>query len=72
MGKKSRYGSGSGMNILDHISESLKTIFWVKNTFFYADPGSIFDPGSRMRDEKIRIRVNITDPQHCPQHGSTA
>ncbi len=23
---------GSGMNILDHISESLQTIFWVKNT----------------------------------------
>jgi hypothetical protein len=29
MGKKSR--SGSGMNILDHISESLETMFWVKN-----------------------------------------
>jgi hypothetical protein len=28
MGKKS--GSGSGMNIPDHISESLETIFWVK------------------------------------------
>ncbi len=27
MGKKS--GSGSGMNIPDHISESLETIFWV-------------------------------------------
>jgi hypothetical protein len=24
-------GSGSGMNITDHISESLETIFWVKN-----------------------------------------
>jgi hypothetical protein len=30
MGKKSR--SGSGMNIPDHISESLETTFWVKNT----------------------------------------
>jgi hypothetical protein len=30
MGKKSR--SGSGMNIPDHISESLETNFWVKNT----------------------------------------
>jgi hypothetical protein len=30
MGKKSR--SGSGMNLLDHISESSETIFWVKNT----------------------------------------
>jgi hypothetical protein len=27
IGKKSR--SGSGMNIPDHISESLETIFWV-------------------------------------------
>jgi hypothetical protein len=25
-------GYGSGMNILDHISESLETIFWVKNS----------------------------------------
>jgi hypothetical protein len=25
-------GSGSGINILDHIPESLETIFWVKNT----------------------------------------
>jgi hypothetical protein len=39
MGKKSR--SGSGMNKPDHISESLKTIFWVKiHKFFKADPGS--------------------------------
>jgi hypothetical protein len=30
MGKKSR--SESGMNIPDNISESLETIFWVKNT----------------------------------------
>jgi hypothetical protein len=29
MFKKSR--SGSGMNIPDHISESLEKIFWVKN-----------------------------------------
>jgi hypothetical protein len=35
-------GSRSGMNNLDHISESLETIFWVKNKilkFFVADPG---------------------------------
>jgi hypothetical protein len=25
-------GSGSGMNIRDHISESLETFFWIKNT----------------------------------------
>jgi hypothetical protein len=30
MGKKSK--SGSGMNIPDHVSERLETIFWVKNT----------------------------------------
>jgi hypothetical protein len=48
MGKKSRSGSGirMGMNIPDHISESLKAIFRVKNTqkFFDADPY----PGSRI------------------------
>ncbi len=39
MGKKS--GSGNGMNNPDHISESLKTIFWVKILkFFDANPGS--------------------------------
>jgi hypothetical protein len=37
MGKKSR--TGSGMNIRDHISESLVTIFWVKILkFFDVDP----------------------------------
>jgi hypothetical protein len=30
LGKKSR--SGSAMNIPGHISESLESIFWVKNT----------------------------------------
>jgi hypothetical protein len=46
MGKKS--GSGSGMNNLDHIFESLETIFWVKIfKFFDADPG--------FGMEKIRI-----------------
>jgi hypothetical protein len=64
MGKKS--GSGSGMNNLDHNSESFETIFWVKILkFFYADLGwKIFgsgigdgknsDPGSEL--EKIRIQ----------------
>jgi hypothetical protein len=55
MGKESRFGSG--MNIQNHISESLETIFWVKILkFFYADadPGSgnLFDPGSGIQDEK--------------------
>jgi hypothetical protein len=49
MGKKS--GSGSGMNIPDHISESLETFFGVKILkFFDADLGS---------------GINIPDPQHC-------
>jgi hypothetical protein len=57
MGKKSGSGSGSGMNIPDHISESLETIFWFKILkFFDADPESgIFltlDPGWK----KILIR----------------
>jgi hypothetical protein len=41
MGKKSR--SGSRMNIPDHISESLETIFWLKKLKFFdedSDPGS--------------------------------
>jgi hypothetical protein len=46
MGKKSRIGSG--MNIPDHIFESLETFFWVKILKFLdadADPGSgnLFD-----------------------------
>jgi hypothetical protein len=51
MGKKAR--SGSGMNILDHIIESLEKISWVKILeFFDADPdpdlgsGNLFDHGS--------------------------
>ncbi len=51
MGKK----SGPGMNIPDHISESLETIFWVK--FFYADP----DPGSFRHTGSD---INTPDPQH--------
>jgi hypothetical protein len=43
MGKKSRSGPGSGMNIPDHISESIEKIFGLKNMvlkFFDADSGS--------------------------------
>ncbi len=48
------------MNIPDHISESLETIFWVKilKVFdAYPDPGSmnIFDPGSGIREGKKLI-----------------
>jgi hypothetical protein len=54
MGKKSRFGSGSGMNILDHISESLEPIFWVKILWCRSGSGirNLFDPESVMRDRK--------------------
>jgi hypothetical protein len=60
MGKKSRFGSG--MNIPDHISESLETIFWAKILEFFdtdADPGIFLtlDPGSRMEKNRTRGRV---------------
>jgi hypothetical protein len=52
MGKKSLsdLGSGSGMNISDHISESLETFFW--------DGGirNLFDPGSGMQEFGSGIR----------------
>jgi hypothetical protein len=56
-------GKKSGMNIRDHISESLKTIFWVKILkLFDADP----DPGSGMKKNSDEgSGVNIRDPQHC-------
>ena len=59
--------SGSGMNILDYISESLETFFWVKIIkFFDAHPDpEIFltmDMGSGM--EKFGSGINIPDPQH--------
>jgi hypothetical protein len=55
MGKKS--GSESGVNVPDHISESLETVFWVKILkFFDADPGS--------RMGKFGSGINIPDPQH--------
>ncbi len=65
MDKKPR--SGSGMNILDHISESLETILWVKILKFFdadADPGIFWtlDPGGKNSDPGSAI--NIPDPQH--------
>jgi hypothetical protein len=67
MGKKSR--SRSGVNIPDHISESLKTIFGLKILkFFNADPypgSGIFltlNPGWKNSDPLSGI--NIPDPQH--------
>jgi hypothetical protein len=79
MGKKSR--SGSGMNVPDHIPESLETFSWVKILkFFYVDP----DPGSRifltldpgsgifliLDGKKLGSGINIPDLQHCNQYGS--
>ncbi len=51
-------GSGSGINNPDHISESLKNIFWVKilKSLMRIRDGKNSDPGSGM---------NIPDPQHC-------
>jgi hypothetical protein len=73
MDKKSR--SGSRMNIPDHISESLETIFRVKILKFFdrtriRDPVSgIFltlDPGPGILDrKKFGSGINIPDSQHC-------
>jgi hypothetical protein len=57
-------GSGSWMNILDHISESLETIFWIKILKFFdadAEPvfGNLFEPRSGIREK------HLPDPQHC-------
>jgi hypothetical protein len=49
------------MNIVDHIFESLETIFWVKIfKLFDADPesGNLFDPGSGMEKNRIRDKKN--------------
>ncbi len=58
-------GSGSWMNIPDHISESLETIFWVKilKVFdAYANPvsGNLFDSGSTMEKLGFGIRIQNT------------
>ncbi len=47
------------MNIPDHVSESLETIFWLKIHKFF-DAGS--DPGSGI--ENFVSGRNIADPQH--------
>jgi hypothetical protein len=56
MGKKSRSGIQDGHP--NYISESLETIFWVQNTSILccgAGIRNIFNPGSGIRDGKIRI-----------------
>jgi hypothetical protein len=60
--KKSR--SGSGMNIQDHISASLETIFWAKILEFFdvdADPGIFLtlDPGPDPEWEKFGSGMEI-------------
>jgi hypothetical protein len=59
---------GSGMNNLDHISESLQPIFWVKILkFFDADPGSRSRDGKNSDPgwKKFGSGINIPDPRHC-------
>jgi hypothetical protein len=62
MGKNQDPDPGTGMNIPDHFSGSLETIFWAKILkFFNADPESgIFL--TKIRDGKIWIRD--PDPKH--------
>jgi hypothetical protein len=69
MGKNQDPDPESRTNIPDHISESLETIFLVKNTSFFdadADLGSeiflILDPEWKNSDSGSGI--NIPDPQH--------
>ncbi len=52
-------GSGSGMNNPDHISKSLKNIFFLVKILKFFD----VHPGSGM--EKFGSGINIPDPQHC-------
>jgi hypothetical protein len=62
MGTKLR--SGSGMNIPDHISESLETIFvWVKILkVFVADANPVSGSGSLFY---FGSGINIPEPQYC-------
>jgi hypothetical protein len=59
--------SGSGMNIPDHISESLNNHFWVKIIIFFdADPGFGMEK-IRIGDPGCGSGINIPDPKHCLQ-----
>ncbi len=65
IGKKS--GSGSGMNNPDHISESQKTIFWVKylNSLVWIRDGKKIGSGIRDGEKSDPgSGINIPDPQH--------
>ncbi len=66
MGKKINIRAGPGMNILDHISEILETILWVKNTSLMRIRNIlIWDPGWKNSDPGSGI--NIPNPQHWPK-----
>jgi hypothetical protein len=54
--------SGSGVNIPDHFSDSLETVFRAKNIYSLMRIRNLFDVGSGM--ENFGSRINIPDPQH--------
>ncbi len=58
MGKKSIFG----IRDEDHISESLETIFWVRNTLHFLMQIRIREPGWKNSDPGYGI--NIPDSQH--------
>jgi hypothetical protein len=63
MGKK----SGFGINIPDHISESLETTFKYLNFLLrmrILDQGIFLTLDSGSGKEKLGSGINITDPQH--------
>jgi hypothetical protein len=58
---------GSRMNIQDHFSESLETVFWVKNLKYLNSLNrtrNLDNPGSWIQVKKIGPGINIPDPQH--------
>ncbi len=53
------------MNVPDQISESIETIFWVKNYFLSGSGSGIFltlHPGWKNLD--LGSGINVPDPQH--------
>jgi hypothetical protein len=54
-------GKKSGFESADHISESLGTIFWVKNTLMHIRIRDLFDPGSGM--EKFGCGIRDKHPE---------
>ncbi len=68
--------SGSGINISDHISDCLVTIFWVKNTKFFVNSVlwirdrkfQIQDPQSSSGTEKSRSVIGDKHPGSATMH----